>query len=151
MISAWQWYLKYKDDQKDKDKRSQKNDINFYRKKWLEDEDTIDELRNEIRDLKDQAAKLKGKKMSNLNVIDVATVVAIFVVIVAWIITLVDKVRKNKQPLDENDIFDLAHMIVTQNEKIKELEKKNTTNSEAKKNTAVSDVKKEGENDAKNG
>lgn len=89
--------------------------------------------------------------MSNLNVIDVATVVAIFVVIVAWIITLVDKVRKNKQPLDENDIFDLAHMIVTQNEKIKELEKKNTTNSEAKKNTAVSDVKKEGENDAKNG
>ena len=62
--------------------------------------------------------------MSNLNVIDVATVVAIFVVIVAWIITLVDKVRKTKQPLDENDIFDLAHMIVTQNEKIKELEKK---------------------------
>lgn len=80
--------------------------------------------------------------MSNLNVIDVATVVAIFVVIVAWIITLVDKVRKTKQPLDENDIFDLAHMIVTQNEKIKELEKKNAVNSEAKK---------EGENDAKNG
>lgn len=89
--------------------------------------------------------------MSNLNVIDVATVVAIFVVIVAWIIMLVDKVRKTKQPLDENDIFDLAHMIVTQNEKIKELEKKNAANSEAKKNTAVSDVKKEGENDAKNG
>lgn len=88
--------------------------------------------------------------MSNLNVIDVATVVAIFVVIVAWIITLVDKVRKTKQPLDENDIFDLAHMIVTQNEKIKELEK-NAANSEARKNTAVSDVKKEGENDAKNG
>lgn len=81
--------------------------------------------------------------MSNLNVIDVATVVAIFVVIVAWIITLVDKVRKTKQPLDENDIFDLAHMIVTQNEKIKELEKKNAANSEAKKNTAVSNVKKE--------
>ena len=88
--------------------------------------------------------------MSNLNVIDVATVVAIFVVIVAWIITLVDKVRKTKQPLDENDIFDLAHMIVTQNEKIKELEK-NAANSETKKNTAVSDVKKEDENDAKNG
>ena len=88
--------------------------------------------------------------MSKLNVIDVATVVAIFVVIVAWIITLVDKVRKTKQPLDENDIFDLAHMIVTQNEKIKELEK-NAANSEAKKNTAVSDVKKEDENDAKNG
>lgn len=71
--------------------------------------------------------------MSNLNVIDVATVVAIFVVIVAWIITLVDKVRKTKQPLDENDIFDLAHMIVTQNEKIKELEKKNAANGETKK------------------
>lgn len=89
--------------------------------------------------------------MSNLNVIDVATVVAIFVVIVAWIITLVDKVRKTKQPLDENDIFDLAHMIVTQNEKIKELEKKNAANSEAMKNTAVSDVKKEGDPNAKNG
>ena len=88
--------------------------------------------------------------MSNLNVIVVATVVAIFVVIVAWIITLVDKVRKTKQPLDENDIFDLAHMIVTQNEKIKELEK-NAANSEAKKNTAVSDVKKEGDPNAKNG
>lgn len=88
--------------------------------------------------------------MSNLNVIDVATVVAIFVVIVAWIITLVDKVRKTKQPLDENDIFDLAHMIVTQNEKIKELEK-NAANSEVKKNTAVSDVKKEGDPNAKNG
>lgn len=87
----------------------------------------------------------------NLNIVDVATTVAIFVVIVAWIITLVDKVRKTKQPLDENDIFDLAHMIVTQNEKIKELEKKNAANSEAKKNTAVSDVKKEGENNAKNG
>lgn len=88
--------------------------------------------------------------MSNLNIVDVSTTVAIFVVIIAWIITLVDKVRKTKQPLDENDIFDLAHMIVTQNEKIKELEK-NAANSEAKKNTAVSDVKKEGENDAKNG
>lgn len=81
--------------------------------------------------------------MSNLNVIDVATVVAIFVVIVAWIITLVDKVRKTKQPLDENDIFDLAHMIVTQNEKIKELEKKNAANSEAKKEG--------GDDNAKNG
>lgn len=62
LISAWQWYLKYKDDRKDKDSRNRKNDINFYRKKWLEDEDTIDQLRNEIRDLKDQVSKLKGKK-----------------------------------------------------------------------------------------
>lgn len=62
LISAWQWYLKYKDDRKDKDSRNRKNDINFYRKKWLEDEDTIDQLRNEIRNLKDQVSKLKGKK-----------------------------------------------------------------------------------------
>ncbi len=62
LISAWQWYLKYKDDRKDKDSKNQKNDVNFYRKKWLEDEDTIDQLRNEIRDLKDQVTKLKGKK-----------------------------------------------------------------------------------------
>lgn len=62
LISAWQWYLKYKDDRKDKDSKNQKNDVNFYRKKWLEDEDTIDQLRNEIRDLKDQVTSLKGKK-----------------------------------------------------------------------------------------
>jgi predicted RNase H-like nuclease (RuvC/YqgF family) len=54
--------LKYKDDRKDKDSKNRKNDVNFYRKKWLEDEDTIDQLRNEIRDLKDQVSKLKGKK-----------------------------------------------------------------------------------------
>lgn len=62
LISAWQWYLKYKDDRNDKDSRNSKNDVNFYRKKWLEDEDTIDQLRNEIRDLKDQVSRLKGKK-----------------------------------------------------------------------------------------
>lgn len=57
--------------------------------------------------------------MSNLNVIDVATVVAIFVVIVAWIITLVDKVYKTKKPLTTDDVFDLARMIVAQFDTLK--------------------------------
>lgn len=57
--------------------------------------------------------------MTNLNVLDVATTVAIFVVIVAWIITLVDKVYKTKKPLTTDDVFDLARMIVAQFDTLK--------------------------------
>ncbi len=52
--------------------------------------------------------------MSNLNVIDVATEVAIFVVIIAGFITLIEKVYKTKKPLTADDVFDLARMIVAQ-------------------------------------
>ena len=37
--------------------------------------------------------------MSNLNIVDVATTVAIFVVIIAGFITLIEKVYKTKKPL----------------------------------------------------
>lgn len=57
--------------------------------------------------------------MSNLNVIDVATTVAIFVVIVAGFLTLIDKVYKTKKPLTTDDVFDLARMIVAQFDTLK--------------------------------
>lgn len=57
--------------------------------------------------------------MSNLNVIDVATVVAIFVVIVAGFLTLIEKVYKTKKPLTTDDVFDLARMIVAQFDTLK--------------------------------
>uniref|UniRef100_UPI003F56ECAF hypothetical protein n=1 Tax=Lactobacillus acidophilus TaxID=1579 RepID=UPI003F56ECAF len=57
--------------------------------------------------------------MTNLNVLDVATTVAIFVVIVAGFLTLIDKVYKTKKPLTIDDIFDLARMIVAQFDALK--------------------------------
>ena len=52
--------------------------------------------------------------MSSLNIVDVATVVAIFVVIIAGFLTLIEKVYKTKKPLTTDDVFDLARMIVAQ-------------------------------------
>ena len=57
--------------------------------------------------------------MSNLNIIDVATEVAIFVVIIAGFITLIEKVYKTKKPLTTDDVFDLARMIVAQFDTLK--------------------------------
>ena len=57
--------------------------------------------------------------MSNLNIVDVATTVAIFVVIVAGFLTLIDKVYKTKKPLTADDVFDLARMIVAQFDTLK--------------------------------
>lgn len=77
--------------------------------------------------------------MTNLNVLDVATTVAIFVVIVAWIITLVDKVYKTKKPLTTDDVFDLARMIVAQFDTLK-------TSDEKKKIEATNALTKAVEN-----
>lgn len=57
--------------------------------------------------------------MSNLNIIDVTTEVAIFVVIIAGFITLIEKVYKTKKPLTTDDVFDLARMIVAQFDTLK--------------------------------
>ena len=57
--------------------------------------------------------------MSNLNILDVATTVAIFVVIVAGFLTLIEKVYKTKKPLTTDDVFDLARMIVAQFDTLK--------------------------------
>ena len=57
--------------------------------------------------------------MSNLNIIDVATEVAIFVVIIAGFITLIEKVYKTKKPLTTDDVFDIARMIVAQFDTLK--------------------------------
>lgn len=57
--------------------------------------------------------------MSNLNIFDIATEVAIFVVIIAGFITLIEKVYKTKKPLTTDDVFDLARMIVAQFDTLK--------------------------------
>lgn len=57
--------------------------------------------------------------MNNLNIIDVATTVAIFVVIIAGFLTLIEKVYKTKKPLTTDDVFDLARMIVAQFDTLK--------------------------------
>lgn len=62
--------------------------------------------------------------MTNLNVLDVATTVAIFVVIVAGFLTLIDKVYKTKKPLTTDDVFDLARMIVAQFDTLKTSDEK---------------------------
>ena len=77
--------------------------------------------------------------MSNLNVIDVATVVAIFAVIVAGFLTLIDKVYKTKKPLTTDDVFDLARMIVAQFDTLK-------TSDEKKKIEATNALTKAVEN-----
>lgn len=50
-------YKKFEADQQEKQKKDELNSIEFYRKKWLEDEDQIDKLRDEIRTLKDENTK----------------------------------------------------------------------------------------------
>lgn len=58
------WLLSYKRfeaDQQEKQKKDELNSIEFYRKKWLEDENEIDKLRDEIRTLKDENTKNNKK------------------------------------------------------------------------------------------
>lgn len=57
--------------------------------------------------------------MSSLAVVDVATTIAIFIVIIAGFITLIEKVYKTKKPLTTDDVFDLARMIVAQFDTLK--------------------------------
>lgn len=57
--------------------------------------------------------------MSNLNVVDVATTVAVFIVIIAGFLTLIEKVYKTKEPLTIDDVFGLARMIVAQFDTLK--------------------------------
>lgn len=77
--------------------------------------------------------------MTNLNILDVATTVAIFVVIVAGFITLIGKVYKTKKPLTTDDVFDLARMIVAQFDTLK-------TSDEKKKIEATNALTKAVEN-----
>lgn len=57
--------------------------------------------------------------MTSLNILDVATTVAIFIVIIAAVITLIEKVRKEKKPLTFEDVAGLAAMIVAQHDSLK--------------------------------
>ncbi len=77
--------------------------------------------------------------MTNLNILDVATTVAIFVVIIAGFLTLIEKVYKTKKPLTTDDVFDLARMIVAQFDTLK-------TSDEKKKIEATNALTKAVEN-----
>lgn len=75
--------------------------------------------------------------MSNLNVIDVATEVAIFVVIIAGFLTLIEKVYKTKKPLTTDDVFDLARMIVAQFDTLKDSDEEKKAKATKKLTEAV--------------
>lgn len=51
-------YKKLKDSEAYQAEKAERDQIDFYRQKWLEDEDQIDKLRDEIRNLKDKEQKL---------------------------------------------------------------------------------------------
>ena len=77
--------------------------------------------------------------MTNLNILDVATTVAIFDVIIAGLLTLIEKVYKTKKPLTTDDVFDLTRMIVAQFDTLK-------TSDEKKKIEATNALTKAVEN-----
>ena len=47
-------YKKLKDSEAYQAEKDEREQIEFYRQKWLEDEDQIDKLRDEVRSLKDK-------------------------------------------------------------------------------------------------
>lgn len=77
--------------------------------------------------------------MSSLNIVDVATTVAIFVVIIAGFLTLIDKVYKTKKSLTTDDVFDLARMIVAQFDTLKGSDEEKKTKATKKLSEAVED------------
>lgn len=77
--------------------------------------------------------------MDNLNIVDVATMVAIFVVIVAGFLTLIEKVYKTKQPLTTDDVFGLARMIVAQFDTLKGSDEEKKAKATKKLTEAVKD------------
>lgn len=77
--------------------------------------------------------------MSNLNIVDVATTVAIFVVIIAGFTTLIEKVYKTKKPLTTDDVFDLARMIVAQFDTLKGSDEKKKAEATTALTKAVED------------
>ena len=77
--------------------------------------------------------------MGNLNIVDIATTVAIFIVIIAGFLTLIEKVYKTKQPLTTDDVFDLARMIVAQFDALKGSDEEKQAKATKKLSEAVED------------
>ncbi len=77
--------------------------------------------------------------MGNLNIVDIATTVAIFIVIIAGFLTLIEKVYKTKQPLTTDDVFDLARMIVAQFDALKGSDEEKKAKATKKLSEAVED------------
>ncbi|MEK3544844.1 hypothetical protein [Lactobacillus crispatus] len=81
--------------------------------------------------------------MNSLNVFDVATTVAVFIVMIAMIISLIEKVYKEKKPLTMEDIADLANMIVAQHDSLKGSGKEKKTEATEDLRTALDGKKGE--------
>lgn len=60
LVGALQWYVKHKDDQR-------KRDTEGFFTRWISAEDEVDRLRDQNRQLKDQAARLKLKLKEKEN------------------------------------------------------------------------------------
>lgn len=61
LIAGWLSWSKFKEESKEKARSDERDDIDYYRKMWREDEDEIDKLRDRIRALEDMNEKQKRK------------------------------------------------------------------------------------------
>lgn len=71
------------------------------------------------------------------NSLNAVTTVAIWIVIFAWVLNLVDKYRQTKKPLTMDDVFDLSRMIVAQLDTLKGSNKSKKTEAVNKLTEAV--------------
>lgn len=61
LVAGWLSWSKFKEESKEKARSDERDDIDYYRKMWREDEDEIDKLRDRIRALEDMNEKQKRK------------------------------------------------------------------------------------------
>lgn len=61
LVAGWLSWSKFKEETKEKARSYERDDIDYYRKMWREDEDEIDKLRDRIRALEDMNEKQKRK------------------------------------------------------------------------------------------
>lgn len=61
LVGAYQTHLSHKDKMANREDRAKKRDTDDYFRRWNNAENEIDDLRDQIRDLKDQNAALKMK------------------------------------------------------------------------------------------
>ena len=61
LVAGWLSWSKFKEESKEKARSDERDDIDYYRRMWREDEDEIDKLRDRIRALEDMNEKQKRK------------------------------------------------------------------------------------------
>lgn len=72
IIAAIEWHITHKDSVEDKEQKEQdsteeqlRKDRDYFHQKWLEDEEEIDSLRDQIRNLKDLNSNKENHNESN--------------------------------------------------------------------------------------